>query len=79
MKCSVISRKTAFEIDFLFSTTLKIYHYNASFDSLSSEFNDFNCFGEYYFLVTCFDGKISLNLQTTLILIKRDFSLMHNV
>ena len=31
----------------MFATTLKIYHHNASFESLSSEFNDFHCFGEY--------------------------------
>ena len=43
---AVVSRKTAFDIDFWYSITLKIYHHNASFDSLSAEFNDYFCNGK---------------------------------
>ena len=41
----VVSRKTAFSIPWLYSTTLKIYHFNASFDRLASEYNDYNNLG----------------------------------
>ena len=41
----VVSRKTAFNIDFLYNMTLKIYRHNATMDGLSDEFNDFFCDG----------------------------------
>ena len=44
----VVSGQTAFDIDFLFNTTLKIYHHNATFDGLSSEFNDYFSNGKSY-------------------------------
>ena len=37
----VVSGQTGFDIDFLYSTTLKIYHHNATFDGLSQEFDDY--------------------------------------
>ena len=41
----VVSRKTAFSIPWLYSATLKIYHYNATFDRLAAEYNDYLNFG----------------------------------
>ena len=41
----VVSRKTAFDIDFLYEMTLKIYRHNATLEGLSEEFNDFFCDG----------------------------------
>jgi hypothetical protein len=41
----VVSRKTAFDIDFLYSMTLKQYRHNATLEGLSDEFNDFFCEG----------------------------------
>ena len=41
----VISRRTALSVPWLYSTTLKIYHFNATFDKLASEYNDFHNFG----------------------------------
>ena len=38
---SVTSNRTGFDIIFLFSTTLKIFHHNATFDGLADEFNDY--------------------------------------
>ena len=45
-KYLVVSRKTAFSIPMLYSTTLKVYHHNGTFDCLASEYNDFQNFGE---------------------------------
>ena len=44
---SVVGRKTAFDLDYMFATSLKIYHHNSTFESLASEFNDFHCDGIY--------------------------------
>ena len=45
----VISRKTAFSVSWLYGATLKIYHFNATFDRLAAEYNDFHNFGNIFF------------------------------
>ena len=36
----IISRVTAFEVDFLFRMVLKVYHHNATWEGLADEYND---------------------------------------
>ena len=43
-----IGRKTAYDLDFMFATILKIYHHNSTFEYLAAKFNDFHCDGIYY-------------------------------
>ena len=45
-KFLVISRKTAFDIDFLYETSLTIFHHNATFLSLSEAYNDLHNTGK---------------------------------
>ena len=47
----VVSRKTAFGISWLYGATLKIYHFNGTFDRLAAEFNDFHNFGNILFYI----------------------------
>ena len=56
-----MSTKTAFDIDFLYSMTLKIFHHNATFDGLSAEFNDFFCNGKIIKLLGLFAFLITLD------------------
>ena len=49
----VVSRKTAFDIDFLYEMTLKIYRHNATLEGLSEEFNDFFCDGNKICFFLC--------------------------
>ena len=50
----VVSRKTAFSIPWLYGATLKIYHFNATFDCLAQEYNDFHNFGMMIFELICY-------------------------
>ena len=36
----IVSRVTAFEVDFLFRMVLKVYHHNATWEGLADEYND---------------------------------------
>ena len=52
-KFLVVSRKTAFEIEYLFQPTLKIFRHAASFEGLSEEFNDYTCDGKFFIPLFC--------------------------
>ena len=46
----VVSRDTSFDLSFMFSMVLRIYHHNASFESLAEEYNNFNNSGRSTFI-----------------------------
>ena len=39
----MVSSKTAFTVEWLYETTLRIFHNNSTFEGLSAEYNDFHC------------------------------------
>ena len=51
-KFLVVSRKTAFDIDYLYETSLSIYHHKATFQGIAEAFNDAHNIGKCIFLQT---------------------------